>query len=829
MIKVPLQLILEKEIMNNQIKRVLFYHNTDRWYFGDLLRHSYWIELLGKVNRHLTVATNKNFLSIFENHPLIEKLTPVNEIIEEDFLKFDLVIIPSSFSPTYYSPFIKYGIYSYNAALEYTRYGILIQKIKKHNLNYFDLAKHKFGQTYLPDGKYLRLYLTPREKLEAIKMLQKIFPKRQKIIIFNPTSSNAFTRETNIKKEVLNSLTKRDYVNILKNLLLEFPKYHILIASSLKPNDQANFELIKKLYKLVPSKRIQAITSITTLEDGFSFRKFASILSNQKVIAMLGSGTGTNTHFAAMCDLPSMSIERSANKDIVNNWKNKDLFKMGSFRWRNPELSTAICVFNSSKKNEDNFKKIIYSFQLHLLMVDGKWQNFFYKKNIKTIIIAAKKILFLLESRKITQILSELNVIRNSFKNYVAKDFYFNFSDERKFLSISNISVRTKNLFELIIYGTTSENDQNISFLDRKLLSELIKNSNFYKLLMCINGEPVKRDTKKNDRSEFITINIIKKIRVGISLSKEELKKIGFHSENKFHKWITKSVSKYINSIIKSYKQNKKHQIKGSWQQRVYINSKLNPVLKIIDPNKKSIYITKEDTIKSLCLANLSAGGLIPHQSELRKYSREYAHLSQQVTPLILSRVPAQDILNKKIFNSTAIDQSKLPLGCIDELINIFIELAKRGIYNFDCKFTDMGIDKFGIFYTLDSGSFKKRGSITPNHLLIKDFMHLGINELARNRFLFNKFKNSSELIKYYDKQIKQKLNIDLSSFPLTWKWGDHADLKIKPAAQKLKNTLLLFKRKPLKPTYPLVNSDLQKIIANLIQNRYRGLNEWVN
>lgn len=113
-----------------------------------------------------------------------------------------------------------------------------------------------------------------------------------------------------------------------------------------------------------------------------------------------------------------------------------------------------------------------------------------------------------------------------------------------------------------------------------------------------------------------------------------------------------------------------------------------------------------------------------------------------------------------------------------------------------------------------------------PNRLSIKDFMHLGINELARNRVLLNKFKNSSELIKYYDKQIKQKLNIDLSSFSLTWKWGDHADPRIKPVAQKFKNTLLLFKKKPKKTTYPLIDNNFQKIIANLIQNRYRSLNK---
>ncbi|OGI97542.1 hypothetical protein A3A11_03080 [Candidatus Nomurabacteria bacterium RIFCSPLOWO2_01_FULL_43_15] len=824
MVKVPPQLILEKEVMNNQIKKVLFYHNTDRWYFGDLLRHSSWIESLGKVSKHLTVATNKNFLSIFENHPIVEKLIPVNKIKEKDFSKYDLVIISSSFSPIYYSSFIKRGIYSYNTALEYTRYGILIQKIKKHNLNYFDLAKHKLGQTYLPDGKYFKLYLTPREKLEAEKVIKKIFPSSEKIIIFNPTTSNTFTRETNIKKEVLNILTIKDYVSILKNLLREFPKYSILVASSLKPNDQFNFELIEKLCKLTLSKRVQAITSITTLKKGFSFREFASILFDKKIIAMVGNGTGTNTHLAATCGLPSMSIERSADRNMIRNWESIDLFKMGSFRWRNPELSTAIYVLNFSNKNKKNFEKIAYSLKLHLMMSNRKWQNFFYKKDINAVTAVAKKVLFLLTSERIIYSLPELNIIRNNFKNPAVKNFFFNFYDEIQYLAIVNNKV--KELFKSIIYGTTNKSNRNISLLDEKLFLELIKNSNLYKLLMCINGESKKENIRKKDESKFIAMDILKKIRVGISLSKEELRKIGFYSETEFHKWINGSVLKNIDSVIKSYNQNKKHQVKGSWQQRVYINSKSSPVLKIIDPNKKSIYITKKDTIKSLYLANLSAGGLIPHQSELRKHSREYIHLSQQVAPLILPQVSTQGILNKKFFNFTSINQSELPLGCIDELINIFIEFAKRGIYNFDCKFTDMGIDEFGIFYALDSGSLKKKRLIMPNRLSIKDFMHLGINELARNRVLLNKFKNSSELIKYYDKQIKQKLNIDLSSFSLTWKWGDHADPRIKPVAQKFKNTLLLFKKKPKKTTYPLIDNNFQKIIANLIQNRYRSLNK---
>ena len=823
--KIPLQLILEKELLNDQIKKVLFYHNTDRWYFGDLLRHSSWIEALGKINCNLTVATNKSFISIFENHPSVQKLIPVDKVTEEDFSKYDLVIIPLSFSPTVYSPFIKRGIYTYNTAFEYTRYGILVKKIKKYGFNYFDLAKHKFGQTYLSDSTYFKIHLTNNEKLEANKYIRMIFPKNEKIIVLNPTASNIFTRETNIKKEVTNSLNTDDYSNILKNLLIEFPEYSILIASSLKPNDQDNFYLIKKLNKLVSSKRVQAITSITTLEKGFTFRKFASILSNKNIAAMLGNGTGTSTHFAATCNLPSMSIERSTDNNMICNWKNKDSFQMGSFRWRNSENSTAIYVLDSSKKNDKNLKKISHALNLHLIASSNQWRGFFIENDIDIVTINSKKILSLLQSGKIIQSLQYLNIIRDSFLDYNIRDFYFNFSDEIKYLDTTN--KRIKKIFILIMYGYKKIiKFKKISSSEEKLLSDLVKYSNLYKLLVNINENSFKKDLVKIDESDSLVIDIFKKIRVGIPLLKKELSKIDFHSEIEFQKWINNNISKDVDLAISSYNQNKKNRIKGSWQQRVYTNSKFSTILKIVDPNKKSIYITKKNTIESLLLSTQNAGGLIPHQTELRKYSKEYAHLSCQVIPLILFLRLTQDILNRRKIDHVYIKQHELAFGYVDELINIFTELCKRGIYNFDCRFTEIGIDKFGIFYTLDSGSFTKIKSIISNNVLVKDFIHLGINELAQNRVFFNKFKNGSKIIKYYDEQIKQKLKIDLSSFSLKWKWGDHANPKIKPIAQKLKKTLFSFKIKPAKLVYPLINDNFQEIIANRIQNRYNDLNK---
>jgi len=313
----PKQLILEKELLGGEIKNVLLYHNTDRWYFGDLLRHAAWVKALSKRKLRVTVATKKDFLTIFENDPSIQTLLPVDDIHEKDFAKYDLTVIPSSFEPTYYSPQIKRGLYSFNRALQHTQYGFILRTLPKDDVNYFRLAQPKFGQTYLPDGTYYKMHITVAERKNAKKILRKLFgSSRDKVIIVNPTASNTFTRETTIKKEVDNLLEVKDYVGIIKNLIELFPSHRILIAAALKRNDKENFFITEAIRKEFSSARVRSITEIAALEEGVSFRTFASILVSTHVVGILGNGTGTNTHLAATLGVPSMSVERGTD-DLV--------------------------------------------------------------------------------------------------------------------------------------------------------------------------------------------------------------------------------------------------------------------------------------------------------------------------------------------------------------------------------------------------------------------------------------------------------------------------------------------------------------------------------
>lgn len=806
------QLILEKEILNGEIKSILFYHNTDRLYFGDLLRHASWIESLGSLKAKLTVSTHRTYLPIFENHPFVKNLIAVDKISEEDFKKYDLVIVPSSFPSIYLSPFIKRGIYSDNINIRYTRYSSVVKKIKKNELNYFNLANHTFGQTYLPNGSPFRLHLTSKEKDKGAEIINSLFSGKQKIIVLNPTASNNFTRENNVKKEVLNLLNINDYTHIIKNLLIEFPDHHILLGAGFKPNDHENFKVLEKLEKIFNTDKVKSVTSITSLEKGLSFRDFGSIISNKRVVGMLGNGTGTNAHFAATLGIPAMSIERSSDRDMRNNWRSLGTFQMGSFRWRNPNLSISIYVLNWSSKNPDDFRNIVNTFKTHLMVVNKQWSSLFKTNDADLIRSLASESLNFIKSRDILKASLSLKRIAENLKDINIKNFYFNFKDEEEYLNIIHKELSSYLKF-LSNNKSIKTNLRRLKDREKTLILNLIKDSNLYKLITHIS---LQKDKLVEKDANLLAGTIFRKTRAGVLLTKKELKLLHFASELAFREWIDKQIQLKIDSIISKYELNKKNKIIGPWQQRVYSNES-EIILKIIDPNKTSIYFNTKDTTNDIVFARNGSGGLIPFESELRIFKKEKVHLVRKINVFL----PLKDnCLNKKIFKRKNIYETILPFGWIDEHILNFINLARRGIYNMDPRFTENGIDEFGCFYSVDSGSFKNINLLKSNKSLIKDPLYLGINEFARNRVLLNKFKNGANLVKYYDSEIKKHLGIDLSPLSLGWKWGDHNTKLLHTTTRELKRFLDTIPRVPASPVYPLLNFDISIDIRNIIRNR---------
>jgi|GEM_PF-1508037 len=803
------QLILEKEILNGEIKSVLLYHSTDRLYFGDLLRHSAWIKSFEKAGVKVDVATNKNYLSIFENDPAVKKLLAIDKLSEKDFADYDLVVFPSSIDFGYYSPLVKRGIYSYNTGIKYTRYGLVIKTQTKDELNYFRLAEPQFGQSYLPDGAYYRMHLSPKEKAAAKKLLTKLFgSSAAKIIVLNPTASNIFTRENTVKKEVDNLLNKNDYLYLVQKVLDLFPKHQILLGSGLKPYDQENFDLLESLKKSFPDNRVQSITASTTLGKGISFRAFAAILSDSRLSGMLGNGTGTNTHLAATLGLPAMSLERGFDQEMIQNWRSSGTFQMGSFRWRNPDQRVATYTLNWSRKCATDFAKVARQFQIHLALNDKKLNFIFAQKYLPNLKKAASRFAHGLKTNDARLIVGAIKVLHSSFLEPAIRDYYFNFDDEQKYLEVTN----KKSQQELVAVLSWRSKQKNLSSLTLNLL----KDSNLYKLCRQISAE--KNESKKTSQEELIC----RKLRAMSPLSKSELKSLGCKNETALSVWLNDRLGMAIDREIRNYRQTPQTMISGGWQQKIYCDTQKDYLLKHMSHNQQSIYFTEAWCQESLAVANTRAGGLIPAQTEVRNINRKYYHLAQKVRPLTRIQDLKENRLNGQLFTETDVTKVALPLGLIDSFLDNFLSLLDQGIYDVDARFVELAIDNWGVFANIDSGSFKNPRTLKTLSEPLKDPFRLGINQLAVNRVFFAKFKNSSELLSYYDRKIKQLMKIDVSTFPLDWQWGNHGALAIAPLAQKLQRFVQQKRNIKSRPVYPFISPEFEILIRKNIKQRLK-------
>jgi hypothetical protein len=183
-------------------------------------------------------------------------------------------------------------------------------------------------------------------------------------------------------------------------------------------------------------------------------------------------------------------------------------------------------------------------------------------------------------------------------------------------------------------------------------------------------------------------------------------------------------------------------------------------------------------------------------------------------------RNPEMVILNEEIFQKRDISQTVFPVGWVDDLLNNFLLLIQQKVYNVDMRLVDTGIDKFGAFYALDSGSFKSLRVKQTTQEPIKDPFHLGVNQFALNRVLLSQFKNGKELVSNYDSKVKESIGLDFSGFSLKWKWGDHAKDSIKPLADKLRAFVQKKRGGHSKPVYPFISPSFESLLFIKLEER---------
>ncbi|GAB6900254.1 glycosyltransferase family 9 protein [Kineosporia succinea] len=325
-----------------RINRILWLHRTDRWYLGDFLRHASWLHWAREAfpQAEIDLASHPAYLPLYADGRF-GQLHDSRSFRGEQ--AYDLVIEPGSFEPGP-SP-APLRLASWDAAWSVQVGGRAVMQGRKHELNYFRAA-HPGAVTGDRSTTPTSLSFGSSELEPLNKALEAVFPGEGPVVVYNPSASNAFTRETGVHKEVDNSLTPADHIGILRHLLTLLPDHHFVIGAAVKRGDAVNESVVTTVAEAVAGESVCSTVDLgaTSLCD------FARLLAAPRICGTVGSGTGTNTHLAALLDRHALSFERGCDEAMLNNWSGNG-FQMGSFRWRNPSAHTGIHTMSWARRD----------------------------------------------------------------------------------------------------------------------------------------------------------------------------------------------------------------------------------------------------------------------------------------------------------------------------------------------------------------------------------------------------------------------------------------------------------------------------------------------
>lgn len=346
------------------INRVLWLHRTDRWYFGDFLRHAAWLQWLRDAfpGAVIDLASHPAYLPLYEDERF-SNLLDATDLDARSIRSYDLVLEPAAYEPSSFDDDLPLLLTTWDTGWALRINGRPRFRGKKRELNYFRAAHPSAiigPRKTWPSHIELR-----RSEIETVaEALSSAFPEPGPVIVYNPTASNPFTRGTDLPKEIDNVLSAHEHARVLRRLTVALPDHGFIVGSSLKPGDTVNARTVQTVAGLSRSSRVVSIDDLA-LPNATTIRGFAALLGSDRVCSVTGAGTGTNTHLASLLGTYSFSIERGADAQMAANWSRSRDFQMGSFRWRNPSISTGIHTLDWSHKTDDALTAAADAFVCH--------------------------------------------------------------------------------------------------------------------------------------------------------------------------------------------------------------------------------------------------------------------------------------------------------------------------------------------------------------------------------------------------------------------------------------------------------------------------------
>lgn len=790
---------LETELLNGDIGRVLLLHDADRWDFGDFIRHSSWVTSLAATGASVDVASHPAYLTLLQSDDRVNRLLDASRVGDPLLAGYDLVVVPGAAAPTALSPAVARGIYPHNTGWLYTRYGSPVHGGMQHELNYFRTARHHHGQTALPTAQPLSLRLPADNVREIGATLRGAFDNDQPVVVYNPTAADPRTRQTTIPKDVENVISGLEHATMLRALREILPGHNVLIGSALVPGDMRNAATIRDLSRTFGGD--PQVTSIFDLHrpELTTLRGFSMMLASDAVVASTGTTSGINTHLSSMVGLPSFSVERATDAEIQANWARHGVLPMGSVRWRNPSPLAGAVNVDRLGKTPAEFERAAAAFALHLGVhtdrVDKAVNDVAHARAL------AGDFQRILDSGPPHVVVSAAIMFRASLR-FEAQDLYGDLSDEFAFLRRERANFASVRTLDDLLDASRGLGDQ-----DAELVRNVIKDSMLHKVAQVL------APTSKQIAPESPDERLLRKLRAHAPLTTAELDSLAVRDEFELAAAMRERLTTYL-SARAAVAASGGTTFQVGWQHEVTVDEGI--VVKTLSTNDASEYLTDEYTLSGIRAAIDSAGGLVPPSVLLGDGTTVSRRLKMLVEPGGTTVAPE--------LGHAPVSETALALGWVDEQLDGYLRLGDQGIFNFDIKFKDVGMDDYGVLQVADFSvvtRLDQQPEQWPPPNLRTDVFHMGVNELIRNGQYLREFANGDQVQEHYLTQVERRIGIDLRPYLDDWEWGDHGYPAITPLASQLRKVFMDRARTATpRPVFPLVDYASEGMTFDYVSER---------
>lgn len=791
----PSKLVLEHEILNRQLESVLLLHSADSWRLDDLLRQGRWLTSLDLISpKRLDLATHSSYLPLFATDGRVSSLIDATALHAARLQAYDLVVVPTAAPPDRFDTGLRRGLYVWDGGWAYTRRGAVIASSESPTDSRTSaLLQH--SRTALPPVGELTLEVGGAEVSMIGAAIRSIFGNDRPVVVYNPSHAGLGASTGAVRWRSNPYLGTDDHATLIRALRDHLPAHNFLVASVMRPGDVRHHNIQEILRALSDDPSVKGIMelkqhSLTTL------RGFSQVLSSSAVAAMVQTTHPTNTHLGAALGLPSFMVGDNTESFVLEPSTTDARFFTPVPRW--PDAPPTVGVYHlETRPGPRDLGMAAHAIATHVKVhTEGAHHVF---DDVPAAQEQARGLVQSLREGAPSAAVAAAKGFADGLRDNV-RDVYTNIAAVIARMRLQPGFSTVNNLHDLLDLPRQAA-DQEIA-----AVGEIVRGSMLHKLAQFVEGPP------REAPLQLPNAHIFRKVRANVPLTSAELGLLGVQDEQEFAEQLRVLTADHMAQIAQR-PGGQRFQV--GWQHLVTLHP--DTVVKSLSTNTASEYLTDEYTLQSIRDALGTAGGLVPPTSGIVGGNVVSARMT-------LFTEPGGETTSA-MFGGRPVAETALPLGWLEEQFENYVDLARQGVFNFDYKFRDVGVDTTGVLQVADYSAFTRVDRARPGGggpvNMRTDVYHMGINELITNARFLGEFANGPELTDHFLDLVHARVGIDLRPHMDGWEWGDHGNPEIVPLAERLREFVEGHSSNALpRPVYPLVDTDAERLVYEYIAAR---------